>query len=103
VERAFKRQNISIQNEITEFASKYERLRFAIFRDSFDAEIGVRYVRRVEWSRRSVRCRNISIRNEITQLSSKFERLGFAICRDSVDAEICVHYLRRVECSGKTV
>jgi hypothetical protein len=29
-------------------------LRFATCRDSVDAEIGVRYVQRVEWSRRSV-------------------------------------------------
>jgi hypothetical protein len=43
-----------MRNEITEFSSKSERLRFAICRDSFDAEIGVRYVRRVEWSGMSV-------------------------------------------------
>jgi hypothetical protein len=29
-------------------------LRFAMCRDCFDAEIGVRYVRRVEWSGKSV-------------------------------------------------
>jgi hypothetical protein len=54
VERAFKRRNISIRNEMTEFSSKFVRLRFAICTDSVDAEIGVRYVRRVEWSGKSV-------------------------------------------------
>jgi hypothetical protein len=50
----FKRRNISIRNEITEFSPKFESLRFAICRDCFDAEIEVRYVRRVEWSGKSV-------------------------------------------------
>jgi hypothetical protein len=54
MEKSFKRRNISIRNEITEFSSKFERLRFAICRDRFDAEIGVRYVLREEWSGRSV-------------------------------------------------
>jgi hypothetical protein len=54
VERAFKRRIISIRNEITEFSSKFERLRFAIYRDCFDAEIDMQYVRRVEWSGESV-------------------------------------------------
>jgi hypothetical protein len=54
VERAFKRRNISIRNEITEFSSKSEGLLFGIYRYRFDAEIGVRYARRVEWSGRSV-------------------------------------------------
>jgi hypothetical protein len=54
VEGAFKRRNISIRNEITEFSSKLVRLRFAICRDSVDAEIGVRYVLRLEWSGKSV-------------------------------------------------
>jgi hypothetical protein len=54
VERAFKRRNISITNEITEFSSKLERLHFAICRDCFDAEIGVHYVRSIEWSGKSV-------------------------------------------------
>jgi hypothetical protein len=54
VERAFKRRNISIRFEITEFSSKFERLRFAIYRDCFDAEIDMQYVRRVEWSGESV-------------------------------------------------
>jgi hypothetical protein len=54
VERAFKRRNISIRNEITEFSSKSERLRFGIYRYRFDAEIDVRNVRRVEWSGKSV-------------------------------------------------
>jgi hypothetical protein len=49
VERAFKRRDILIRIEITKFSSKLERLRFAIGRDCFDTEIGVRYVRRVEW------------------------------------------------------
>jgi hypothetical protein len=39
VERALKRQNISIRNEIAEFSSTFERLRFAICRDCFDTEI----------------------------------------------------------------
>jgi hypothetical protein len=50
VERTFIRQNISFRKEITEFSSKFERFRFAICRDCFDTKIGVRYVRRVEWS-----------------------------------------------------
>jgi hypothetical protein len=54
VERAFNRLNISIRIEITEFSTKFDSLRFVICRDSFDAEIGVRYVRRVEWSGMSV-------------------------------------------------
>jgi hypothetical protein len=54
VEGAYKRRNILIRNEITEFSSKFKRLRFEICRDSADAEIGVRYVRRVEWSGMSV-------------------------------------------------
>jgi hypothetical protein len=54
VERAFKRRNISIRNDIAEFSSQSEGLRFGICRDSVDAEISVRYVRRVEWSGKSV-------------------------------------------------
>jgi hypothetical protein len=54
VEGAFNRTNISIRNEVTEFSPKFESLRFAICRDCFDAEIAVRYVRRVEWSGKSV-------------------------------------------------
>jgi hypothetical protein len=53
VERAFKRRDISIGNEITEFSQKFESSHFAICRDRFDTEIGVRYVRRVEWSGKS--------------------------------------------------
>jgi hypothetical protein len=49
LERAFKRRNISIRNEISEFSSKFEGLRFAICRDCFDAEIHMQCVRRVEW------------------------------------------------------
>jgi hypothetical protein len=41
-------------NEITEFSPKFESLRFAICRDCFDTEIGVRYVRPVEWGGKSV-------------------------------------------------
>jgi hypothetical protein len=37
------------------FSSKFERLRFAIFRDCFGAEIDDRYVRRVERSGMSVK------------------------------------------------
>jgi hypothetical protein len=54
VERHFKSRNITIRDEITEFSSKIESLRFAICRDCFDAEINVRYVRGVEWSGKSV-------------------------------------------------
>jgi hypothetical protein len=54
VERAFKRRNVSIRIEITEFSSIFERLRFAIYRDCFDAEIDMHYIRRVEWSGESV-------------------------------------------------
>jgi hypothetical protein len=54
VERPFKRRDISIRNEISQFSSKCESLRFAICRDCLDPEIGVRYFRRVEWSGKSV-------------------------------------------------
>jgi hypothetical protein len=54
VERAFKRRNIFIRNEITEFSPKIKTLRFAIYRDNFDNEIVVRYVLRVKWSGKSV-------------------------------------------------
>jgi hypothetical protein len=50
VEGALKRRNIPIRNEITEFSSKFEGLRFAICKDYFDTEIDMHYVRRVEWS-----------------------------------------------------
>jgi hypothetical protein len=39
---------------MTEFSPKFERLRFAIYRDCFDAEIDIQYVRLVEWSGESV-------------------------------------------------
>jgi hypothetical protein len=42
VERAFKRRKISNRIEITEFSSKFERLRFAICRDCFDTEIDMK-------------------------------------------------------------
>jgi hypothetical protein len=54
VEGTFKRRDISIRNEITDSSSKFERLHFAISRDCFDAEIGVHYVLRVEWSGNNV-------------------------------------------------
>jgi hypothetical protein len=54
VERAFKCRSISIQNEMTEISLKFERLRFAICGDCFDAEIDMQYVSRVEWIRKSV-------------------------------------------------
>jgi hypothetical protein len=54
VEIAYKRRNITIRNEITEFSSKIESFSFAIGRDCFDAEINVLYVRGVEWSGKSV-------------------------------------------------
>jgi hypothetical protein len=54
VEGAFKRRNVSIRNEITELSPKFKTVRFAIYRDSFDAKIVVRYVLRVEWSGKTV-------------------------------------------------
>jgi hypothetical protein len=53
-ERAFKCCSISIRNEIKVFSSKFERLRFAICRDCFEAEIDMQYVGRVEWRGKSV-------------------------------------------------
>jgi hypothetical protein len=50
----FKRRNISIRNDRTQHLSKFERLRFAICRDCFGAEIDGRYFQRVEWSGMSV-------------------------------------------------
>jgi hypothetical protein len=50
----YKRRDISIRNELSQFSSKCESLRFAICRDCLDPEIGVRYFRRVEWSGKSV-------------------------------------------------
>jgi hypothetical protein len=44
-----------MRKEITMLSSSSESLRFAICRDCFDAEIGVHYVRRVEWSGKSVK------------------------------------------------
>jgi hypothetical protein len=54
VERPFNRRDISIRNEITEFSTKIENLRFAICTECSDTEIGVRNVRCVEWNGRSV-------------------------------------------------
>jgi hypothetical protein len=54
VERAFEGRNISARNEITELSPKFKTLRFAVFGDSFDNEIVVRYVLRVKWSGKSV-------------------------------------------------
>jgi hypothetical protein len=54
VESHFKCRNITIRNEITEFSTKFESFSYAICRECFDAEIAVLYVRRVEWSRKSV-------------------------------------------------
>jgi hypothetical protein len=54
METAFKCRSISIRNETTEFSSKFERLRFAICRGCFDTEIDMQYIRRVEWSGKSV-------------------------------------------------
>jgi hypothetical protein len=39
---------------MTDLSSKFESLHFAIFRDCFDPEIGLRYIRRVDWSGKSV-------------------------------------------------
>jgi hypothetical protein len=55
VESAFKRRDISIGNEITEISSKFESLRFGIYRDCLDTEIGVGYLRRVEWIGKTVK------------------------------------------------
>jgi hypothetical protein len=54
VERPFKRRDISIRNEISEFSSKFESLRPAISRECFVTEIVVLYVRRVEERGKSV-------------------------------------------------
>jgi hypothetical protein len=103
VERAFKCRGISSRNEITEFSSKFERFPFAIYRDCFDTEIGMQYVRGYNGVERAFKRRNISIRNEITVFSFKFESLRFAICSACFDAETDVHYVRRVERSGESV
>jgi hypothetical protein len=79
-----------MRNEITELSSKLERLRFGICRDCFDSDFGVRYVRRVEWSGKSVQTPkylNPERNNRV------FVRLRFAICNDSVDTEISVRYV----------
>jgi hypothetical protein len=54
VERAFKLRNITIRNEITDFPSKCDSLHLAICREYFDTEIGVVYIRCVEWSEKTV-------------------------------------------------
>jgi hypothetical protein len=54
MERAFKRRDISIRNEITEFSSEGESLSFASSRECVDPEIGVRHVRRGDWSGNTV-------------------------------------------------
>jgi hypothetical protein len=50
-----------LKAEISQSGTKYEvfieiaeRLRFAISRACFDAEIGFQHVRRVEWSEKSI-------------------------------------------------
>jgi hypothetical protein len=55
VESAFKRRDISIGNKTAEFSSKFESLRFGIYSDCFDTEIGVGYVQLVEWSGKAVK------------------------------------------------
>jgi hypothetical protein len=50
----YKRRDISIRKEITMLSSKFERLHFAITKECFDTEIGVRYVRRAEWTENTV-------------------------------------------------
>jgi hypothetical protein len=50
----FNRRNITIRNEMSEFFSKFERFLFAICRAGSDVETVARYVRRVEWSGKSV-------------------------------------------------
>jgi hypothetical protein len=54
VERPFKQRDISIRNEITEFSSEGESLSFASSRECVDPEIGVRHVRRGDWSGNTV-------------------------------------------------
>jgi hypothetical protein len=51
---AYKRREISIRNEISQYSSKFECLRFAISRECFDTEIGFLYVRCVEWGGKTV-------------------------------------------------
>jgi hypothetical protein len=43
-----------MRNKLTEYSSKFERLRIAICRDCFDAEVDDRHARPVEWSVMSV-------------------------------------------------
>jgi hypothetical protein len=82
MERAFKRRDISIRNEITEFRRNFKDcvLRFAgivstikLTCATFGVETGVE----IQFKRR-----NITIRHEITEFSTKFESFSFAICRD---------------------
>jgi hypothetical protein len=54
VERTFKRRDISIRKDISEFSSKFESLRFEISGEHFETEIGVLYIRCVEWSGKTV-------------------------------------------------
>jgi hypothetical protein len=103
VERAVKRRNISIRNEMTEFSSKFERsrLRFAGIVATLKSTCTTYVVSNgVE---RAFKWRKISIRNEMTEFSSKFEILRFAVCWDCFDTEIDIQYVRRVEWSGNCV
>jgi hypothetical protein len=103
VERAFKLRNISIRNEITEFSSKFESLRFALQGNVLTLKLACATVGVQNRVERPFNRRDISVRNEITEFSSELERLRFAICRDCSDAEIGVRYFRRVEWRGKGV
>jgi hypothetical protein len=94
VDRPFKRRDISIRTEITEFSSKCESLRFAgivfplkLTCTTFGAYNGVE---------RAFKRQDITIRNEITGFWVKLDSLRFAICMDCFDTEIDVHNVRCV-------
>jgi hypothetical protein len=81
-----------------------ERLRIAIIRIFFDAEIGVHYVRRVELSGKSVLIPKYLNQNRNNRVFDEIdERLRFAKCRAPFDAESGVRYVRRVEWTGRSV
>jgi hypothetical protein len=82
VERGFKRRDISIGNEITEFSSKFEGLRFVICRDCCDTEIGVGYVRRVEWSGKSVQTPRYLYRERNNRVFVEIRKFAFCDLQD---------------------
>jgi hypothetical protein len=77
VESAFKRQDISIGNETTEFSSKFESLRFGIYSDCFDTEIGVGYVRRVEWIGKTVKTPRYRNQDRSNRVFSEIWKIAF--------------------------